>query len=60
MANLNPTAKLTYFKDYDDQDRKDLAYGDQKKSCQTLIKKTKNQKGYTDSTISRDWKPEQD
>jgi hypothetical protein len=60
MANLNPTAKLTRFKDYSDQDRKDLAYGDQKKACQALVKKAKGQTGYKDTSISKDWTPEQD
>lgn len=60
MANLNPTAKLTRFKDYADQDRKDLAYGDQKKACEVLVKKTKDDVEYKDTSISKDWTPEQD
>ncbi|MEZ4462771.1 MAG: hypothetical protein R3E66_24195 [bacterium] len=60
MANLNPTDDLTHFKGYDDQDKKDLAYSEQKKPMQSLVKKTKNHKEYTDTSISRDWTPEED
>ncbi len=60
MANLNPTSKLSHFKDHTDQERKDLAYGEQKKPCQVLIKKTKKDQGYKDTSISGDWTPETD
>lgn len=49
--------KLLYFVDHDDQESKDLKYGEQKDACK---KRAKKPVSYTDTSISGDWRVEED
>lgn len=48
--------KLSFFKTFEDQESKDLKYGEQIKACKKNLKKTT----YQDTSLSQDWKPETD
>ena len=47
---------LSFFKTFEDQESKDLKYGEQIKGCKKNTKKVI----YEDPSISKDWNPETD
>lgn len=49
--------KLKFFKNHEDQETKDLKYGDQQPACKKLAKKDTT---YTDASFSGDWTPDED
>ena len=49
--------QLAFFNDHDDQDAKDLKYGEQKESCKKL---SKTKVEYVDPSYSGDWTPDED
>ena len=59
VATRKPQQKqsLKFFKDYDDQEAKDLAYGAQKPECKKYLKKDNT---FTDHSIEGDWIPDED
>ncbi len=54
------TTDMIFFGDHEDQDAKDLAYGDQKPGCKDIIKRNKKKTGYEDASFSGDWTPDTD
>ena len=51
-------SNLSHFQSYDDQDIKDLTYGQQKQPCQDLLASAPHT--YTDHSITQQWVPEED
>lgn len=52
------TAPLNHFASYDDQDLRDLTYGQQQPPCQALAQSTPHT--FQDHSITRQWTPEED
>ena len=59
MATTKPKRKklLNYFYDHDDQDAKDLLYGQQKEPCKKYLKKDTS---FQDHSTDASWTPDQD
>lgn len=52
-------APLSHFDSYDDQDLRDLAWGEQKVSCERFAKVSEPPR-YQDHSIRGDWTPDED
>jgi hypothetical protein len=57
VAKKKRQKELLFFVDHDDQEAKDLQYGDQQDACK---KRAKQDSTFVDHSIEGDWTPDED